>query len=424
MPEPTSGGLEILHLDMDAFFASVEVLADPSLRGKPVVVGGTGARSVVASASYEARVFGVRSAMPMSEARRRCPALVVVSGRHDSYAVVSRQLLEILGSVTPVIEPIALDEAFLDVSGAHGLFGSSEQIAVHLRNRVREELSLGCAVGVGRTKLVAKLASKAAKPQASRRGPKEGKGVVVVSAEEEQGFLHAHEIRALPGIGPRTAERLLGLGVTMVADLAAMDRAHLTRLFGKAHGEWLSALAQGRDDRRVVAERTARSIGREQTFPTDDFDHQSLERRIREICESLTQRCRDAGLAGRTVSLKVRFGDFTTIARSRTLGWSVHRRDEIAEVACDLLRVIDLQRGVRLIGVSISGLEPVDLGSGRQLELFGSLAAGDQHASPVDPERREEAEQVADEIRRRYGDRAISSLATAPLTSAPGKRTN
>ena len=405
--EDTEAGLDVLHLDMDAFFASVEVLAAPSLTGKPVVVGGTGPRSVVASASYEARVYGVRSAMAMSEARRRCPNLVVVPGRHDEYSKVSARLREILNSVSTKVEPISIDEAFLEVSGAHGLFGSSREIAAVLRARVRTELSLGCAVGVGRSKLIAKLASKAAKPIAGRNGPRDGLGVLVVTAAEEQDFLHRHEIRALPGVGPRTAERLTSLGVVTVGDLAIVGRERLVRLLGRTHGELLCDLANGNDSRQVNTDRSTRSIGREQTFATDDRDRSSLEARIRELASAVTTRLRRGELLARTISLKVRYGDFTTVTRSRSPGGSTRSHTEIADIAVELLGTLDVGSGVRLLGVSLSGLEPAKIGSARQLALFDESREGDAQEE-TDDLRREEVDSVTDEIRRRFGDGAIS----------------
>ncbi|MCU1489538.1 MAG: dinB, partial [Acidimicrobiaceae bacterium] len=232
----TGGPVEVVHLDMDAFFASVEVLFDPTLAGRPLVVGGTGDRGVVASASYEARAYGVRAAMPTGQARRLCPDAVFVRGRYEEYSRISGELRSLLSQVTPLVEPVALDEAYLDVSGAHALLGTSEQIAWELRRRVIDELQLSCSVGVGRTKLVAKLASEAAKPKAGASSPSDpgsgGRQVVVVDPAEEERFLGAHRIRAVPGIGPRTAERLDRFGVATVADLRLVAKDSLVRLLG------------------------------------------------------------------------------------------------------------------------------------------------------------------------------------------------
>ncbi len=301
-----------------------------------MVVGGTGPRSVVASASYEARVYGVRSAMPMGEARRRCPGLVVVAGTSRRVREDERALIGICREVTPIVEPISIDEAFLDVSGAHRLLGDSGR-SRRACARVLDELGLACAIGVGRTKLVAKLASKAAKPRVRPDGFDPGAGIVLVAAGDELAFLHAHPVRAVPGVGPATAERLRRIGVTTVGDLGLVGRQRLVAMFGEAHGATLVDLASGRDDRRVVTDRVVRSIGHEQTFDVDDHDLDSLESKARELAVSVAARCRARGVAARTISVKVRFADFETIDRSRSLDRPVATAAEIAEVAADLL---------------------------------------------------------------------------------------
>jgi len=411
-PEPGDGATptDILHLDMDCFFAAVEVLSDPALAGRPVVVGGTGGRGVVASASYEARWYGIRSAMPTAEARRLCPNAVFLPGRHAEYGAVSRRLLEILRSVTPLVEPISLDEAYLDVSGAHRLGGSSRRIAEELRRRVHEQLGLSCSVGVGRTKLVAKLASEAAKPRAGPDGPVPGPGVVVVGHDEELDFLHAHAVRALPGVGPRTAERLKRFGVQSVGDLAVVGRESLVRLLGASHGGALHDLAWGRDARAVEPDRATRSIGHEETFAADERDPASLASRAREMAVAVAARCREAEVAGRTVTVKVRFGDFSTVTRSRTLSRAATTAAEIGDVAGELLAALELRQGVRLLGVHVSGLVPADLAQARQLSLFAGEGRGEGGEELA---RRGGVESAADEIRRRYGSDAVTSLASA-----------
>lgn len=392
---------------MDAFFASVEVLDDPTLAGKPVVVGGTGGRGVVASASYAARRFGVFSAMPMAEARRRCPGLIAVPGRFGRYSEVSAALMGLLREVTPLVEPVSLDEAYLDVSGAHGLWGTSEQIAVALRGRVHAALALSCAVGVGRTKLIAKLASKAAKPPADEGGTLAGAGVLIVRAGEEEAFLLGQPIRAIPGVGPRSAERLARYGIATVADARQLERAGFVRLFGSSHGNALCDLIAGIDPRRVEPEREVRSIGHEETFASDDADLASLQRKARRMADAVAARCRRAAVVGRTVTVKVRFSDFSTINRSRTLAHPAATGAEIGAVAAALLEALELGRGVRLLGVHVSGLVSRDEGA-EQLELFpaassepdGSLDAGTR-------ERRLELEAAADAVRRRFGEGAL-----------------
>ncbi len=270
-----SGTPSILHVDMDAFFASVEVLDDPTLAGLPVIVGGAGARGVVASCTYEARVFGVRSAMPSVRARQLCPQAVFLPGRHGRYAEISGQLHRILTDITPLVEPIGLDEAFLNVAGAIRMLGSPETIAQRLRGRVRSDLSLDCAVGIGRSKMIAKLASRAAKPRVSRAGLLPGPGVVAIAPTTELAFLHGHQVEALWGVGPATATRLHELGVRTVGDLAAIPPETLVRRIGKASGLHLAALARGDDPSPVTPDRAAKSIGHEETFSQDLVDPRS-----------------------------------------------------------------------------------------------------------------------------------------------------
>jgi DNA polymerase-4 len=411
-PGPTVDATDVLHLDMDSFFVAVEVRADPSLAGRPVVVGGSGRRAVVASASYEARVYGVASAMPIGEARRRCPGLVVVTGRHGEYEQVSGRLLRICRDVTPIVEPISIDEAFLDVSGAHQLFGESLAIATRLRQRVQTELGLSCSIGVGRTKLVAKLASKAAKPRVHPGGFEPGAGIVLVAPAAELDFLRAHPVRAIPGVGPATAQRLRRIGVGSVGDLGLVGRRQLVEMFGASHGAALFDLASGSDDRRVVTERVVRSIGREQTFDVDDHDLASLSGKARDLAFQVAARCRARGCAARTISLKVRFGDFETIERSYSLDRPVATAGEITRIARALLATIDVSRGVRLLGVSVSHLADPGSDDAVQLGLFAPAAAPESRVGGA-----AEVELAADEIRRRFGPNAITSVAAAERRS-------
>ena len=363
----------ILHVDMDSFFASVEVLDDPSLAGKPVIVGGNGRRGVVAACTYEARMFGVHSAMPSSVARRLCPDAIFLDGRFHRYVEESRRLHAVLESYTPLVEGISLDEAFLDVSGAVHLFGDGSTMGHAIRARVRGDMRLECAVGVGRSKLMAKLASKAAKPRASRSGIEPGPGVVEVPADGELAFLHPMPVRALWGIGPATEKRLLALGVTTVGDLAALSPESLERYLGPAAGRHLSELSRAIDDRPVVPVQEPKSIGHEETFSTDLWEPDELQRRLQRMVDASATALRRAERAARTVTVKLRFGDFTQITRSHTLDGPVDATPAIAAVAGALLESVDIARGVRLLGVSLSGLaEP---GGGTQLRL--DLEAGE-----------------------------------------------
>ncbi len=399
-PEPG-----ILHVDMDAFFVSVELIDHPELRGQPVIVGGAGDRGVVAAASYEARAFGVHSAMSSVRARRLCPHAVFLSGRHDRYGQVSRQVMEIFGSFTPLVEPISLDEAFLDVTGAERLHGRPTTVAHAIRRRVLDEVSLTCSVGVAPSKFVAKLASEAAKPKASVSGPQPGLGVKVVTEDEVEAFLFPLPVSALWGVGPATLDRLSRLGVTTVGELAALPVEVVTASIGNAAGQHLHALANGIDDRAVEPDRPVKSVGHEETFPRDHHTHASLEREIVRLSDAVGARLRRHGLAGRTLTLKVRFSDFHTITRSSTFAGATDSTSAITRGAKELLAAIDPAPGVRLIGVSMSGLTD---GSARQLTL-------DDAGSPG----WDDATQAVDAIRERFG---VASIGPATLADPGGLR--
>ncbi|MGI8777301.1 MAG: DNA polymerase IV [Acidimicrobiales bacterium] len=396
-PNGTTGVIEpsILHVDLDAFFAAAEVLADPSLAGKAVIVGGTGGRGVVAAASYEARAYGVHSAMPSARARRLCPHAVFLAGRHDLYAEHSRHLHAILTSFTPFVEGISLDEAFLDVSSVRRLWGPGPEIGARIRARVHAEMGLWASVGVATTKLMAKLASEAAKPTPSMAGPVPGLGVKVVAPHEELAFLHAHPVGALWGVGPATRHRLERFGVRTVGDLAALPPDTLIGALGRASGRALHDLAQNRDARPVVADRAAKSVGHEETYPRDHCDPDDLRREVVRLCDAVATRLRTSALSGRTVTLKVRFGDFRTITRSHTEPDGLDTAAGLAEAALDLLSGVDASPGIRLLGVSASNLMAA---RGRQLGLEEVLAAGD---------RREGVARAIDQVRNRFGDRAV-----------------
>jgi DNA polymerase-4 len=428
------GDRAILHVDMDAFFASVEVLDDPALAGRPVIVGGSGSRGVVAACTYEARMFGVRSAMPSSVARRLCPAAIFVQGRFHRYVEESAKLHAIFEEVTPLVEGISLDEAFLDVTGAERLLGDGPQIAAAIRAKVLEQLHLPCSVGVGRSKLMAKLASKAAKPVADRTGISPGPGVVAVDAADELHFLHPLPIRALWGIGPVTAKRLDSLGVRTVGDLAALPLGTLERHLGTAQGSHLAALSRGIDTRPVVPVHEAKSIGHEETFPADLWDPEVLKRHLARMVDASATNLRTADLGARTVTVKIRFGDFTMITRSHSLAQPLDSASSIGTVAVALFDSVDLSKGVRLLGVSLSGF--ADSGAGTQLALdFGDSAPApaDLRAGEDDTDRLDRATveaqrlqvswggitEAVDSIRARFGK---ASVGPASLVGTEGLR--
>ena len=409
----------ILHVDMDAFFASVEVRDDPSLVGKPVIVGGNGRRGVVAACTYEARRYGVHSAMSSAEAQRRCPSAIFIAGHYHRYAEVSGELHAILRSVSPLVEGISLDEAYLDVTGARRAAGDGAAMADGIRRRVEDELRLTCSVGVGATKLVAKLASKAAKPRASRTGIEPGLGVVVVRGEDERSFLRPLPVRALPGVGPATARRLHELGVATVGNLADLPAGTLERAVGTAMGRQLAAMADGRDDRPVVPDQAQKSIGHEETFATDLWDAADLRARLLRMVEASASLLRGAGLRARTVTVKARLSDFSQRTRSHSLGVAVDTEAAIGAVAVALLESIERPLGTRLLGVSLSGLGPAEGGLQLAFDLEAegsdSVAEGDTRRAllPTDEETEhlqrswQAVTRAIDTIRARYGGTSV-----------------
>lgn len=384
----------ILHLDLDAFFASVEQLLDPELRGRPVVVAGLGARGVVSAASYEARRYGVRSAMPTARARRACPDGVFLPPRMREYESRSRLVMAILRSVTPLVEPISLDEAFLDVAGARRLYGTGPEIAALLRQRIREETGLTASVGVAPTKFLAKIASDLAKPD----------GLFVVEPGRELDVLHPLPVERLWGVGPATLARLARMGVKTVGDLAVVPREALVGAVGKAHGEHLYALAHNVDDRDVVPTREVRSVGNEETFPADLRERRELEREIVRLADKVASRLRAAGLAGRTVTLKVRYGDFTTVTRSETGREPVDTAAVLVRTARELLASTEIARGVRLLGISVSHLAPSQ-GPAPAQGVFDLEGLDDLGAH--DDARRAAVERAVDDVRRRFGHESV-----------------
>ena len=340
----------ILHVDLDAFFAAVEQRDKPSLRGKPVVVGGVGGRGVVATASYEARVFGVRSAMSTAEARSRCPHAAFLTGRFDAYRESSAKVMALLRELTPVVEPLSLDEAFVDLAAANLDDVSVEavtEVARRLKDDVREVTGGLCgSVGIASSKLVAKIASDLDKPD----------GLVVVAPGTERDLLRPMKVTVIPGVGPATAERLRRVGVHTVADLERVSEDELVRLVGQAHGRSLYRMARADDDRPVVAEREAKSVSVEGTYDTDLVDKRLLEGLLDRQAAQVTERLRKARLSGRTITVKVRLHDFSTHTRSATLSGPTDSTKVVARLARSLLAEVDTSGGVRLLGVGVSGL--------------------------------------------------------------------
>ena len=378
--EPT-----ILHVDLDAFFAAVEQRDKPSLRGKPVVVGGIGGRGVVSTASYEARAFGVHSAMPTAEARRRCPNAAFLSGRFHAYRETSRAVMALLRGISPLVEPLSLDEAFVDLSEA-GLPDHSvttvSAFARDLKERVREVTGgLTGSVGIGTSKLVAKIASDLDKPD----------GLVVVAPGNERDLLRPMQVTVIPGVGPATAESLRRIGVHTVADLEEISEDELVRVVGRSHGRGLYLLARAEDDRPVVPERDAKSVSVEDTYDTDQVDRRLLQALLDRQAAKVTDRLRKARLSGRTVTVKIRLHDFSTHTRSATLPGPTDDARTVARVARTLLAEVDTSGGVRLLGVGVSGLA-----DWIQDDLFA-----DQEAEPADEVDEETESALASLSRRR-----------------------
>ncbi len=340
----------VLHIDLDAFFASVEQRDKPSLRGKPVVVGGVGGRGVVATASYEARKYGVRSAMSTREARSRCPHAAFLTGRFHAYRDTSQSVMALLREVSPLVEPLSLDEAFVDLARSdlpdHEV-ATVSAFAEDLRRRVTEVTGgLTASVGIGSSKFIAKVASELEKPD----------GLTVVAPGTERELLRPMHVTVIPGVGPATAERLRRAGIQTVADLERVSLDELVRLLGKAHGAGLYALARADDDRPVVSEREAKSVSVEGTYDTDLTDRKLMEGLLTRQAKGVAERLRKASLSGRTVTIKVRLHDFTTLNRSSTLPSPTDNATTIGRTARGLLTELDTSGGVRLLGVGVSGL--------------------------------------------------------------------
>lgn len=381
-------------MDMDAFYVEVERLSDASLTGVPVIVGGLGPRGVVAAASYEARRSGVRSAMPMVEARRRLPRARYVPPDMAKYTAASRHVFAILDDFSPYVEPLSVDEAFLDIGGLRLHYDTPHDVAVAMRERIRGELSLPASVGVAAVKFLAKMASKAAKPD----------GIFVIDAGTERAFLEPRDVAELWGVGQATLASLEGLGIETIGQLAEVPDRLLRRQIGVAAAAHLSALANGRDPRSVDTGREAKSVSVEETYPTDLSDPDAIGRALLELCHRLSGRLLKAHLAGKTLTLKARLGDFTTYTRSVTGRQAISDTSQIWPLAAELLDKVPLAgQGVRLLGIGVNGLSE---GEPTQLAIDGSDRAALADASAM--------------LRERFGEDAVLP---ARLAEPPQEKT-
>jgi len=393
-------GCHVLHVDMDAFFASVEIRARPELRGLPVVVGGTEGRGVVMAASYPARVFGVRSAMSMGQALRLCPQLVVVTPNRKSYTEASTAIMRIFADVTPLVEPLSLDEAFLEVSGAVGLFGRPADIARLIRRRVFDEHQLTCSVGIAPIKSVAKLASGSCKPD----------GLRVVSKAGVLDFLHPLPVTALWGVGQRTAETLHRLGIRSVGDLAATPLDTLRRAVGAGSADHLHALANGHDERAVNPAQVEKSISTDRTLAADLLTEAEVCRELLRGSGEVAERLRQGNWLTRTVGIKIRFADFTTITRVRTLAEPTDAAALIYSEAVKLYRSLKLdQPRIRRVGVKAENLRPAGEATQLALDLFG-----DQQRASAPTDR------VIDALAARFGKSVVGPASLLSQQSEGG----
>lgn len=375
----------MLHVDMDAFFVSVELLDRPELRGLPVAAAHDAGRSVVSSASYEARRFGVRSAMPIARAKQLCPQLILVPPSLEKYRRASHQVMRIFEEFTPLVEPLSIDEAFLDVAGSVRLFGPPIEIARQLRARIREQTGLPASVGLGGTKFIAKLASQRAKPD----------GILEIPPERTIEFLHPLPISAMWGVGQATERTLRSRAIHTVGDLAREPIASLRQLVGEASAHRLHRLANGHDARGVETTRIEKSIGHEETFAFDEPNLKVLRRELLRLSTRTAERLRDAGVEARTVAIKVRWGNFETVSRSRTLQEATNATQRIYQTACELLESLDAAgRPVRLIGVRAEQLMP---------------EGSDPAALWSDDEGWRAVDQAVDEVRNRFGAAGVTS---------------
>lgn len=371
----------IIHVDMDAFYASIEQRDNPELAGVPVIVGGLSNRGVVATASYEARKYGVHSAMSMVEARRRCPEAVFITPDHHKYSFVSAQIRKILDRYSPLVEPLSLDEAFLDVTGMDGLYADPVDIARRIKDDIKQQLQLTASAGVAPNKFLAKLASDLQKPD----------GLYVIRPGEEAQVLAGLPIRRLWGVGEVTAASIAKLGIRTIGQFAAADPKLLERHIGRAVND-LQRLARGLDERPVVPDQQIKSIGNEETFDQDLYQWDEIEKQLLLFADKVGWRLRRLALSGRTITVKVRFASFRTVTRSRTLEEATNLDDALYRTARELYKSIPSTEGIRLLGLTVSNLQP----AGQAIALFDSKQ-----------EKQESLHKVVDELKARFGATAV-----------------
>lgn len=380
--DSTSNKQVIIHCDMDAFYASVAELDDPTLRGKPVVVG-AGIRGVVLSANYAARKFGIRAAMPVGRAKRMAPNAIFVSPDHHRYSEISSQVMDIFSSFTPLVEPLSLDEAFLDITGAQRLLGTPREIGQAIRGRVHEECGITCSVGIAPNKFIAKLASGHCKPN----------GLLEIKEDRILTFLHPLPVGDLWGVGPKTAAHLERLGLKTISDIANTPLETLKRALGDATGEHLYELSWGRDERDVIPDEPDQSISAAETFSYDIDDPETILREYLRLTEKAAARLRERELFAKTISIKVRFSDFETITRSKTLPLPISSTQEIYAVVKDLFKALKLDRArLRLVGVSLENLHT----DAPQQLMLGQREKGWR-----------EAESAIDRATARFGEKTV-----------------
>ena len=377
----------ILHIDMDAFFASVEQFDNPDLRGKPVAVGGTSDRSVVSAASYEVRKYGVHSAMSVVKARRLCPDIIMIPGRMKRYKEVSRQAMGVLAEFSPTVEQASVDEAFLDGTGLERLFGPIDEVGRRIKARMREATGLTCSVGAAPVRFLAKIASDMDKPD----------GLFIIRHEEMHEFLRTLEVRKIPGVGKKLVETLARLGVRTCSDVQGRPREFWEERLGK-YGGALHDRASGIDPNGVVPSGEAKSCSAENTFREDTSDRKRLRKWLLAQSERVGEDLRRHGYKGRTITLKVKFADFRQITRSKSLDSRTDNTTEIYDTACGLLEQVDLKRAVRLIGVGVSNFAPRN----RQITLF--------EEEPARIEATSELDRAVDAVRRKFGGKAVTRM--------------